>query len=120
VRVHGQLLIGPNVEQSTGCVVRTGGECLSIREECHRIDIGLMAGEGLFTDALTYVPELGRCIAGARDERFALGRQREGHHIAGVSQKRGDLQSRLNVPQAARHITGTGHDLIVVQEAAAR
>ena len=58
VAVHGQLLVGPDVEEPAGGVIRPRGESAPVREEGDRIDVGFVAGEGLLAHAFTDVPQL--------------------------------------------------------------
>lgn len=120
VTVHGQFLIGPDIEQATGSVVTARRERKPVREECDGVYVRLVSGKRLLADALSDVPQLGRGVARPRHERTHIGRQRQGHDVTGVPQKRRHLLSRLDVPQGAAHVPRTGHDLVVVQEAAAR
>jgi len=104
VRVHGQLLVGAQVEQAAGGVVGAGGEGQAVGEEGDGVDVRLVAGEGLAAQAVAHVPQLGRRVARAAHERARVGRQRQRHHVARVPRERRALLARLDVPQRAAHI----------------
>ena len=55
------------------------------------------------TDIQRDVCNLGRRIAGSRDERPHVGRQRETHNVTSVAIKGRCLLTGLNVPQSAVH-----------------
>lgn len=40
-----------------------------------------------------------------------MGRQRQCHYVASVPEEGGALLASFNVPQSARHVTGTGYYL---------
>ena len=56
--VHGQLLVGPDVKEPAGGVIRPRCESAPVREEGDRVDVGLVAGEGLLAHTLADVPQL--------------------------------------------------------------
>ena len=56
--VHGQLLVGSDVEESAGGVVRSGGKGMAGGEEGDGVDVGLVAGEGLLALTVSHVPQL--------------------------------------------------------------
>lgn len=56
--VHGQLLVGPDVEEPAGGVIRPRRESAPVREEGDRVDVRLVAGEGLLAHSLADVPQL--------------------------------------------------------------
>lgn len=70
-----------------------------------------MAGERLLALAVPDVPQLGGRVARAGDEGATVRRQRQRHHVAGVAHEGGGLLAGFDVPQAARHVAGAGHDL---------
>jgi hypothetical protein len=105
---------------------------LSVGEEADGIDITLVTSERLGNLSASNVPQLGSAVAGTRNE--TLGIRREGnaarlgrkdaqhipHYIAIVFSKFPNLNTSLNIPQNARHISRAGQDLFVVDETATR
>lgn len=85
VTVHGELLVRPHIKQPTGGVVAAGRERLPIREERDRVDVRLVAGERLLTEAVADVPQFGARVARARYEGAHVGRQGEGHYVTRVA-----------------------------------
>lgn len=57
-----------------------------------------MPGEGLPTDSLSNVPELGGGVTSPRHESAEVGRQGKGHYVAGVPGELRALLARLDVP----------------------
>lgn len=83
--------------------------CLSAAPYTDGIDVRLVASEGLSAHSFSDVPELGRGIAGSRHKQPGVRRQRETHHITGVSGKCSCLLTGLNVPQStARNTENVG------------
>jgi len=72
-----QLTVGAEVEQSAGGVIGTGAESLTVGEELHRVDVGLVTQKCLDTFAGPNVPDLCCGIAGTRDEDLLLRRNRK-------------------------------------------
>lgn len=114
--IHGQFLVRPNIEQSTGGIIAASRKRKTIREKRHSIDIRLVSGERLLTNTLPDVPQFCGGITRPRHKRSHVVRQTQWHHVTGVAQERGHLLAGLNVPEGAAHVTRTGHDLIVVEE----
>lgn len=135
VRIDHQLLIGAQIEQPAGGVVRAGGEgvavgeelregaAVSLREQNHRryvsvcdtyadgIDVGLVAGEGLSAHAFPDVPQLSRSVAGPRHEQTRVRGQRQRHHVTRVTCECGRLLPSLNIPESAENTHTSGHKL---------
>ena len=65
VTVASQLLVTPDVEYATGCVVRAGSEYLSGGHEGDGIDVELVSLEGLVGHAVPDVPQLGGRVTGS-------------------------------------------------------
>lgn len=116
VTVHGQFLVRPDVEQSACGIVTARRERVPVREEGDGVYVRFVAGEGLLAQALSDVPQFGGGVARPRHESSHVVRQRQRHHVAGVTQERGDLLAGFYVPEGARHVPAAGHYLIVVQE----
>lgn len=65
------------------------------------VHVRRMAEERLHGRLLANVPQLARFIYGARDIVVVVGRQRYGHHIAGMRIEFGRLLAALQVPLAS-------------------
>lgn len=53
----------------------------------HRVYVTFVAGERLLALSVANVPELGGRVAGTAHERSALRRERQGHHVSGVTEE---------------------------------
>lgn len=94
---------------------------MPVREELNRIDIRLVSSKGLDGLASTDIPQLGKGIAGTRDEGVLVGRvEADAHDISEVIGELDNLAASLNVPLHAGHVTRRGENTPVVDEAAAR
>ena len=93
---------------------------MAVGEELDGVDVGLVAGKCLDRLSGANVPELGKGIAGARDECVLVGRvEADAHDVAEVVGELGHLLTRLNVPLHTRHVARRGQDGAVIDEAAA-
>lgn len=120
VRVHGELLIGTDIEQPAGGIVGSGGESVSRWEESDGIDIGFVSWEGLLAHAITDIPQLRRSITSSRDECAEVWGEGEGHDVSSVSSECSALLAGLDIPEGAGHISGGSDDLVIIKEPTAR
>ena len=67
------------------------------------VDVRLVAREGLFTDALSDVPELSRRVTGTGHEGSQVGGEGQGHHVPSVPCELRALLTRLYVPESTAH-----------------
>ena len=56
--VHAELLVGSDVEEPAGGVIRPCCERVTVREIRYSVDVRLMAGEGLLADGVANIPKL--------------------------------------------------------------
>lgn len=102
-----EFTIRTNVKQAAGCVIGASTEGISVREELDCVDVGLMTSKSLNSLAGTDVPQFGKGVTGSRDEDVLVSRvDADGHDVAEMVGKFGDLGSGLNIPQHACHVSG--------------
>lgn len=115
-----QLAVGTDIKESAGGVVGASDKGVAVREKLNGIDVGLVAGKGLYRLASTNIPELSKGIASTRDEGVLVSRVKaDAHDVAKVVGKLCDALASLNVPLDASHVARRCEDAAVVDEAAA-
>jgi len=114
-----ELAIGAQIPEAARRVVGAGREREAVVHHLDRVDVALMAVEGLRGLARSDIPMLGVRIDSASDERIVMREERKAHHIAVVAGEFSDLHAAFNIPQHARSITRGSDDLLVIEESAA-
>ncbi len=119
--INVQLPVRTDIEKPAGSIVGAGYERVSVGEELDGVDVRLVAGEGLHRLACSDIPQLGKCITGARDEGVLVrGVQADTHDVAQMVGKLDRLGPGLNIPLHTSHVARGCENATVVDEAAAR
>jgi len=117
----GDFAVGAQVENPARGIIGSRAECAAAREERDRVDVRLVAREGVRVISSPQIPHLGGCITGPRHKQVAVRRaSTQAHCVAFVALEGGDAFSLGHVPQHARGVSGARKDLGRVDEAAAR
>lgn len=120
-RVHVQLTISPDIEESASCVVGASSKGHSVGEELDGIDVGFVTGECLNSLAGADIPEFGESITRSRHKDVGIRRvDAQTHDVAQMVCELGDLGAGLDVPQHTCHVARRSQDFAIVDEAAAR
>lgn len=112
--------VGTNIEEPAGGVIRTCYERVTVGEELNGVNVRLVTGKRLNGLASSNIPQLGKSVAGTRDEGVLVRWvQADAHDIAQVVGELHDLGACLNIPLHTSHISGRCENAPVIDEAAA-